>query len=221
MGSESREDQAAAEGSQPTAEGSQPTAAKLQAYVAANQGKFTDAVMTAELTQAGYAVEDIRAALAAAVPRVTPPPTGRAVRTILVAYGVTFALLSLGMFANTGRNMGSYVPDSTAGIAILGVSLAAALVASLIWVTSRRVFALAVALFLGLSGIGSIVGGAIAGFGFVLAAIFVAWLALRTSSPPSERTTATLNMLIVVPMLFLLAVGGICVASGLPIPRVG
>jgi hypothetical protein len=52
-------------------------------------------------------------------------------------------------------------------------------------------------------------------------AIGIGVLAFRTSSAPAGRMTATLSVLLVVPALLLLVVGGICVASGLPIPRAG
>ena len=73
--------------------------------------------------------EDIAAALAdAAVRGLGGPPTGRAVRTILVAYVVTFAILSLGMLANSGRSSGHLLPDAIGGIAILAGGLLVAFV---------------------------------------------------------------------------------------------
>jgi hypothetical protein len=198
------------------------TTEKLKAYVDANAGRFTDAAITAELTRAGYAPDAIRAALVDAASRgIVAPQTGRAVRTILAAYGVTFAVLSLGMLVNAGRTSGTYMPDSAGGIAILGSSLGVALVASLIWVASRRAFALVIALILGISGISALASGGITGVGLLVGAIGIGWLVLNNSSPRSERTTATLSVLLVVPIIFLLLIGGICVASGLPIPRVG
>lgn len=199
-----------------------PTTANLQAYVDANAGRFTDAAITAQLTGAGYAPDAIRAALADAAKRgIAAPQTGRAVRTILAAYIVTFAVLSLGMFVNAGKSFGNYMPDATGGIVILGTSLGVAFVASLIWVASRRAFALVIALIVGLVGIASLTGSGIMSVAILALAVVIAVVALRTSSPPSERTTAALSTLLVVPVILLLVVGGICVVSGLPIPRAG
>lgn len=199
-----------------------PTEERLQAYVDANAGRFTDEAITAELVRAGYAPDAIRAVLAEAAARgQVMPPTGRAVKTILAAYAITFAILSLGMLVNAGADLGSYMPNAVVGIAILAFSLFVAFVGSLIWISSRRVFAIAAAVLLGISGVIGIASSP--GFpGVVLLAIAIGIgvLALRTPSALVGRTT-TLGVLLVVPALLLLVVGGICVASGLPIPRAG
>lgn len=209
-------------------EGAQNTAAKLKAYVDANSGLFTDDAITAELTRAGYPREDIAAALAdAAVRRLGGPPTGRAVRTILVAYVVTFAILSLGMLANSGMSRDHLLPDASGGIAILAGGLLVAFVASLIWIASRRGFALAIGLILGISGVSSIgsvggVGGALlAGVVLLAIAVGIGVLVWRAKPASAGRSTATLGLLLAIPVILLLVVGGICVASGLPIPRLG
>lgn len=207
-------------------EGSQNTAANLKAYVDANAGRFTDETITAELTRAGYAAEDVRTALADGASRgLEAPPTGRAVRTILAAYVATFAILSLGMLTNSGRSFGQYMPDSTVGIAILGGGLGVALVASLIWVASRRGFAIVIALFIGVFGVsavgsvGAVGSGSLAGVVLLAIAIGIGVLVLRAKPAPNGRSTVTFGLLLAIPVLLLLVVGGICVASGLPIPR--
>lgn len=209
-------------------EGAQDSSANLKAYVDANAGRFTDETITAELTRAGYAPEDVRAALADAAGRgLGAAPTGRAVRTILVAYVVTFALLSLGMLTNAGRSFGSYMPDAIPGIAILAGGLGLAFAGSLFWIASRRGFALLIALLLGISGVSSIVsagqGGSNGLTGVVLLAIAIGIVVLvfRAKSAPTGRSTVTFGVLLAIPVLLLLVVGGICVASGLPIPRLG
>ena len=204
------------------AEGAPTTTANLQAYVDANAGRFTDAAITAELTRAGYAPDAIRAALADAAQRgISTPQTRRAVRTILAAYGITFAVLSLGMLVNMGKPFGNYMPDSAGGIVILAASLGVALAASLFWVASRRGFAMVIALGIGVTGFATLISGNISGALALTLAIVIGVLIARTSTPPSERTNASLSLLLVVPVIFLLVVGGICVASGLPIPRAG
>jgi len=212
MNSESPEDQAA--------EVPQPTAEKLRAYVEANVARFTEAAMTAELIKAGYAAEDIRAAIADASRDLKPPPTGRAIWTILGAYAVTFAILSLGMLANTHRSSGCCMPNADAGILILAGSLGVALLLSLLWVGSRRATALLLAALLALAGLGSLSSG-IVGFVLIGLAVALVVLVIRRPPKPSGRVTATLGGLIAVPMVLLVIVAGLCVATGLPIPGVG
>jgi hypothetical protein len=198
-----------------------PTAAKLQAYVDANAGRFTDEAITAELVKAGYEPEAIRAALARAGSRgLAPAPTGRAVRAILIAYMATFAILSLGMLTNAGQSVGSYMPDAAGGIVILGMSLGVAFVASLFWIASRRLFVFAIAVILGLVGLGSLNSG-ISGIVMLGVAVVIGVLAARSSPGTAGRVPVEFGVLLVVPLLLLLVVGGICVASGLPIPRAG
>lgn len=141
-------------------EGSQPTAAKLQAYVARYGGKFTDAAITTELLRAGYAAEDIRAALTEVSGGITAR-TSRATRTILAAYAVTFALLTIGMLSNS----------ASGGVIVLGVSLGFALLLSLLWARKRR------------------------------------------------AATATLGALLAIPVVLLIIVAGLCLATGLPVPH--
>ena len=202
----------------PLADGSQPTAAKLQAYVDANAGRYTDAAIIAELTRAGYAEDDVRAALATVARRETAtPPTRRAMWTILAAYAITFAVLSLGMLSNAGEFR--YLPDATGSIVILAISLAVALLLSLAWVGSRRGTMLLLALLLGLLGASLLGTGGVIGAVFLGLAIVFVVLAFRTTPKPSRRSRETLGALLSLPVVLLVLVAGICVATGLPIPR--
>lgn len=206
------------------------TEERLRAYVQANAGRFTDEAITTELIRAGYAPDAIRSALAEAASRGLPAPqTGRAVRMILAAYGITFAILSLGMLTNAGKTTGYLMPDAGGGITILAGSLGVALIASLVWVASRRVVFLLAGTGIALAGavvlkdvvVGGYGGGIFQAIVMLLIGIGLVVLVLRTGSAPSQRTTATLGLLLVAPVLLLVAIAGICVASGLPIPRAG
>ena len=195
---------------------------RLKAYVDANAGRFTDEAITAELTRAGYAAEDIRAALAEGRRPAVAPPTRRAVVTILAAYGVTFALLSLGMLVNTYRVQ--YGPDAIGGIMVLAGSLGFALLLSFAWVGSRRVAGLILAAFLGFVGVGWLSttgGGDLIGFVILGIAIGLAVLAFRRGPAPTTRSTATFGVLLSVPVILLVIVAGLCIATGMPIPRAG
>lgn len=112
-------------------EDSQPTAEKLQAYVHANAGKFTDAAITAELLRAGYDRADITAALSgAAAADVSAPVRSRARRIVILAYLLTYGLLVAGMLTNSGS--GSY-GAGIIGTIVLTVVLGLAFLIAAVW----------------------------------------------------------------------------------------
>lgn len=198
-------------------------AANLAVYVNANAGTFTDEALTGELIRAGYAAADIRSALAAARARNRSRPSSRAVRAILAAYGGTFVLLSAGMLVNHGTAGGAFVPTGPAGIAILAVSLLVALGLSAVWLASRRAFAIIALVVIALYALNGFSAG---GAGITVSAVIeiaclggVVLLLRRRSVGPRGQTA--LGVLLAIPVLLLLVVAGICVASGLPIPAVG
>lgn len=207
---------------QPKPEGWQPTPEGLKTYVEANYGRFTDEAMTGELLRAGYAPDDIRAAIQETARGSVAPPRRRAVGVILIAYAATFAILSLGMLANAYRPDRSYAPDAAGGIVVLAGSLGFALLLSLMWVGSRRLAGLLLALLLGLYGMGLLTGGnTLAGLIVIGIALGLVALVLRRSPAPSRRSAATLGALLSVPVILLVIVAGLCVATGLPIPTGG
>ena len=197
-----------------------PARADLDAYVAANAGRYTDDVLYQTLVAAGYPAADVRAALARASAGHRPQRTGpRAVRTILVAYVAVFALLSVGMLLNS-RPAGYLMPSGAGGIPILAGALGFAFVVSLVWVGSRRLFAMLVLAVVGLYAVAALSGGG-GGLvmGLVLAGLAVGGVVVILRAKPVDAGhEPALALLLVVPILLLLGVGGICVASGLPIP---
>jgi hypothetical protein len=195
------------------------TTADLGAYVAANAGKFTDEVLYSTLVAAGHAPEDVRSALARASSRLRPQSAApKAVRRILLSYVAVFALLSAGMLLN-GRPAGYLMPTHDAGIQILAWSLGVTLVASLIWVASRRWFSLcAAALFVAWALGASTSSGLVALVGLVIVLVVGGVVLVRQPRQPAIGGEATLALLLAIPMLMLVVVGGICVVSGLPIP---
>jgi hypothetical protein len=195
--------------------------ANLGAYVAANAGRYTDDVLYSTLVAAGYPADDVRAALATAAANLRPQRTGsRAIGRLLVAYVAVFALLSAGMLLNN-RTSGYLMPNAAGGISILAWSLGAAFVASLIWVASRRLFVIlllvGVALY-GMAGIAQGGDGIIIGLAAVALGLGGTIAILRRTDDPGTRAPTAFAVLLALPMLLLLGIGGICVASGLPIP---
>jgi hypothetical protein len=196
--------------------------ADLDSYVAANAGKFTDEILYSTLVAAGHSPEDVRSALASASAHLRPQSaTPQAVRRILLLYLGVFALLSAGMLLN-GRPAGYLMPTHEAGIQILAWSLGVTLVASLIWVASRRLFSLCVvALFVGWALGASTSSGSVALVGLVIVLVVGGVVLVRQPRRVGIGGEASLALLLAIPMLMLFVVGGICVASGLPIPGGG
>ena len=198
--------------------------ADLDAYVTANVGRFTDDALYAALVAAGHSSDNARAALAREQTLRPERAAPRARRTILIAYFGVFALLSIGMLLN-GRGRGYLMPDAAGGIALLAGSLGVALVASLVWVASRQLFALFVLLLIVAYALLAITSGAgglplsllivlVIGGGFV-------FLARRRGAGISGGGGAVqtdIAVLLLLPMLLLIAIAGICLASGMPIP---
>ena len=206
-------------GSPPSAPGSgPPRRADLDAYVAANAGRFTDDALYTTLVGAGHSPEDVRSALARASTVGRQRPAPRAVRTILVAYVAVFAVLSIGMLLN-GRSRGYLMPDAAGGIGILAGSLGVAFVASLVWVASRRLFAILVLVSIvayGLAAVSS--GGSSPLVGLLVVLVFGGGVVIMLRRKTDGGGETDLGVLLVLPMLLLFGVAGICLASGLPIP---
>lgn len=209
-------DQAGPPGSAPAAH------SDLDAYIAANAGRFTEDALTKALVAAGHSPEDVRAALARTSAQRSPSPAPRAVRTILISYVAVFALLSLGMLLN-GRPAGHLMPDAAGGIGLLALSLGAAFVTSLVWVATRRGFLI----LAGVAFVASLVSGS--GSGLVGLIIFFvlaggALLALRRMTAGGGGSAVrgggqpAMAVLLALPMLLLIGIAGTCLASGLPVP---
>ena len=199
---------------------------QLAQYFLANQGSFTEEALVAAARRNGYSDDTIQAALAESrAAQSTGPTRSRAVKAIAIAYLVVYALLDVGMLLNR-RPTGQFTPDAGGGILILSISLGVAFAASMVWVASRWVFGL---LFFAGMALASIPGVqsflaypaytspiAFATLGIAIAGlVWLVWL--RRTGRPATGGSA-LEVLLAVPILLLLGVGGICVASGLPIP---
>lgn len=193
--------------------------ADLAEYFRANLSQFTEAALVAGARKRGYSDMAIQAALEAGRAGVAAAPVRRrAVTAITAAYLVTYLLLDLGMIVNESRVSGEFMPSSGGGIAILTVSLGVAFAASMAWMRNRRTFGLfffAALTLVTLPNVPSLsptalIPAAIGIVGFI-------WLYRRRDVGASSATGT--EALVAVPLLLLVVVGGICLASGLPIPR--
>jgi hypothetical protein len=165
----------------PTADAPPPAAstsrteqvAALAAYLAANHGRFTDEALEKAALDRGYSSDVLAEARAARPADPGDAIRRRARRWVLAAYGITFVLLLIGMFANpAARTYGGNV----IGAIVLALALG---------------LALAIALFV-----------------------------VRRSRPGSAETGAmVMTGILAIPVILLVVVAGLCVATGLPIPR--
>jgi hypothetical protein len=197
--------------------------AAIDAYVAANAGRFTDEAITEQLLQAGHRPELVKASVAASREGFRPARP-RAVRAIIAAYGITYLVLSAGMLLHHGQADSSYMPTPAGGIGLLALTLGISFGLSMVWVASRRAFVVLAAVAVGISALGSIGSGGGISVGSLAILVVVGgaivWL-LRRPATNGVRTDTAMGVLLVLPILLLLVVGGICVASGLPIPSAG
>jgi len=183
----------------------------LRGYIAEHGGRLTDEAMIQALLEAGHKEDDIQTVLAAYRAAETAGPVrSRVIRAITIAYVTVYILLSVGMLANS-RPPGYLMPDARGGIVILTVSLAVAYLGSTIWVASRRAFGIVA---LAILGLGSVTGGlAVVPIGV----IGLIWLLRRRTAVGQDGETR-FEVLLAIPIVLLLGVGGICLASGLPWP---
>jgi len=208
-----------------TPEAGPASRADLDAYLAANSGRFTDEALYATLVAAGHAPDDVRAGLKRAWALRRESPTQRARRTILIAYFGVFAVLSIGMLLN-GRGRGYLMPDAAGGIALLAGSLGVALVASFVWVASRRLFGLLILLLVVAYGVSALASGAGAvPLSLLIVLVFGGGLVLLGRRKGSGiagvgggGVETDIGVLLVLPLLLLIGIAGLCLASGLPIP---
>jgi hypothetical protein len=195
----------------------------IDAYIAANEGRFTDEALSAALAAAGHSPDAVAAGLARAKARSrteSPKNRPRAVRAVLIAYGVVFAILSVGMLLNTSPR-GTFVPPAIGGIVILGMTLLVALALSAVWLATRRGFVVIVLIVVALGSVGALSeGGGVApiALAVIVGSLGLAVVLIRSGSRGTAAAESALGVLLAVPVILLIAVAGLCVASGLPIP---
>lgn len=195
----------------------------LEAYIRANRGRFTEAALRSQALAAGHSPEAVDAALAATRDLQQPVDVGRVVRRVFLIYLAVYLILDALIFINPSNQGSGFLGDLRGiGILILSLALGAGFVASLVWIASRRGFFFVIGCGLVLYGLSILTGYQpalfvaliVSGIGMALA--FAALRYRRQSAAPSA---VSVELLMSIPLLILLAVGGACVVSGLPIPR--
>jgi hypothetical protein len=193
----------------------------LDAYIREHRAAYTEDALRAAAISAGHSPEAVEAALGATRGGAAPRGPGVAIRRVFIAYLAVWLILDTLMLINPANNRSGVLGDMRGiGILFLSISLGVAFLASLAWIASRRGFVALVGIILVLWGLGSInaiLPAALAiGGGSVLVILTMRGRQARSATSASSPTA---ELLMSMPLLILLVVGGICVASGLPVPR--
>jgi len=195
----------------------------LEAYIRENRASYTEPALRAAAIAAGHRPADVDAALTATRGPAAVVDRGRAVRNVFLAYLGVYLVLDVLMLINPANQGEGFLGDVRGlGIVILSVALGAGFVASLVWIASPRAFWF-------LLGCGIVVYGVSLMTGYQpalvltlgVSAIGIAILAGAPVYKGQPGRAPSVELVMSIPLLILLAVGGVCVASGLPIPRPG
>lgn len=197
----------------------------LEDYLRTMRGSYTEEALRRSALAAGHQPADVDAALAATRQSPVTADRGRVARNIVLAYLAAFAVLAVLIIlnpANQGRD--DFLGDVRwLGVIVLAIGLGAGLFGSFVWLTSRRFFwalAGAGAVLYGLSMVrDASTDGLVLGVAAILGGGAIVVAAAVLNRRPGVPASPSVSLLMSVPLLILLVVGGICVASGLPIAR--
>lgn len=207
-------------GTTPAAAGEAPFPGEspIEAYVRQNRLRFSEPAIRQALLAAGNPPEVVDRALARH--RRDPGSAGasrRAARLLLFIYLGVFALLSVGMILNVNAQSGDVYGSALLAVLVWAIVAAAGYGLSMIWVRSRRVGLLLGGLVVGVIGL-SLIGGGIAGVAMIVVAVAMVAAAIAFGERIDSGFSTSAPVLLSVPLLILLALGGACVATGLPFP---
>jgi hypothetical protein len=193
----------------------------LEAYMRANRAALTEDALRRAALDAGHTLASVDAALAATRNVGVPAATGATVRRIFVIYLAVYLILDVLMLVNPANQGTDRLLGDTRGIGILilSVALGAGFLASLVWVANRYAFWFLIGALLAVSGLGSMANNGFAGIVSLVAGGALIAVTVAVARRGGPRSTPSRELLLSMPLLILLVVGGACVASGLPIPR--
>jgi hypothetical protein len=192
----------------------------LEAYMRANRAALTEAALRRAALDAGHSPEAVDAALAATRNVGVPAATGATVRRIFVIYLAVYLILDALMLVNPANQGTGLLGDTRGlGVLILSIALGVGFLASLVWVANRYAFWLLIGALLAVSGLGSMANNGISGIVSLVAGGALIAFTVVVARRGGPRSMPSTELLLSMPLLILLVVGGACVASGLPIPR--
>ncbi len=203
----------------PPAEAPPPGENPLDAYVRQNHLRYSEVAMRQALLAAGNQPDVVERALARY--RGDPGSAGagrRAAKLLLFIYLGVFALLSVGMVLNVNAQSGGAYGSALLAIIVWGIVVAAGYGLSMIWVRSRRVGLGLGGLVVAMIGLSLMGGAGIAGVVVIGVGIAMVGAAMAFGERIDEGLSNSAPVLLSVPLLILLALGGACIATGLPVP---
>ena len=200
------------------AEAPLPGESPMDAYVRQNHLRYSEAAMRQALLAAGNQPEAVERALARYRGDPGSADAGRRSRRILLfIYLGVFALLSVGMLLNASEFGGQAYGSIGLAIFVWAIVVAAGYGISMIWVASRRVGLLLAGLVVALYGLSLLNGGGFAGVVVIIIGLVPVGAAIAFGDRVDRGLSTSLPVLLSVPILIILALGGACVATGLPL----
>jgi hypothetical protein len=195
----------------------------LEAYIAANYHRYSEAAIRQSALAAGNDPRAVDALLDRYRGHPAPPGAGkRAARYLVYGYVAVFAVLTVGMIINSlGLVGGGLGGAALTGIVVLAVTLGVGYGLSMIWVSSRRLGLVIVGGIAALWGLGSLSFGGIGALLLFGAGLVAVVGAILFSNRVGRDVSTSMPVLLSIPLLILLAIGGACVATGFPIPGGG
>ena len=206
------------EATQPT-EAPLPGESPIDAYVRQNHLRYSEAAMRQALLAAGNPPDAVDRALARYRGDSGSVGAGRrTAKLLLVIYLAAFALLSVAMIANVDAQSGQFYGSALLAVIVWAIVVAGGYGLSMIWVASRRIGLLLAGLVVGFIGLSLLGGGGIAGVALIVAGLAMVSAVVAFGERIDTGLSTSAPVLLSVPLLILLALGGACVATGLPIP---
>jgi drug/metabolite transporter (DMT)-like permease len=192
----------------------------LDAYIRENHLRYSEAALREAALAAGNSPEAVEAALARyrAVPdRVRAER--RAARQLLIAYVAVFGVLTAGMLIHMLTSADdAYAGFEVVGIGVLAFTLFLGYALSSVWLSNRRTAVFVLGLIIGLVGLVSTSSGGFLAVVLLVVGVAMVGAAVAFGHRLAEGFGALPIVLYSVPLLMLLAIGGTCVATGLPVP---
>jgi hypothetical protein len=195
-----------------------PAQGSLDAYVRENHLRYSETALREALLAAGHPRDAVDAALARHRGDAGSVGQGRSwARLLFFIYLGVFALFSVGMLTNIGSPEFQYA-GSFLAIVIWAIVLAAGYGLSMIWVRSRRAGLVIMGAAVALYGASSAGSGGLAGPVALVIGLAIIGAAIAFGDRFGRAFSTSAPVILSIPLLILLALGGACVATGLPIP---
>ena len=194
----------------------EPSENALDAYIRENRLKYSEPALRQAAIAAGNSPEAVDAALARHRPDPTAGAERRAASLVLRLYLVGFVLLTVAMLLNAASSGFNSYGGIGIAVVVWGIVVLLGYGAARIWIASRRVGLIVVGVVLALSGLATLGSGGPASMLSFLGGFILVVAAIVLGSRMERQLSNAMPILLAVPVLIILALGGACVATGLP-----